>query len=293
MRNARKTTPGPTASLLFGNLASNGRHVAYIHNTEVIIVPEAAVQQGSGHPTTLKLVDMNSALVQQVRWVQLPEVELLVVASQRSLQFYSADGKRLLQHIDSPPTASTDMPSYFKGISACSLPSESVVCVGSSAGSVLIQPLPGGEFGEALFYDACADAIVDLSAASSEEDALVAVADASGSAALFHLGAGVWERCARACTPCALQPPCFQPRARSPSRPCPDCVRSSGPVCRGYARHVARGRSDGKAPIALVRRRIVDFPSEVGTMCTALRLRGSQLFCAYSSGCVAHTLVGA
>jgi len=228
MRNLRTRNCGPTASLLFGNLASNDKHVAYIHNTEVIVLPDSAVQQAGGHPAVQKLGDMNGALVQEVRWAH----DILVVASQRSLQFYTADAKQLLHHLTAPQPASLETPPYFKGISACEVATGRVICAGTSVGSMCVQHLlPGDAFGDAAYYQCTAEPVVDLSAVTSEEDGLIASADGSGMISLFRLGQDVWDR-------------------------------------------------------------LVDFPPYDGAMCTALQLRGPQLFCSYSSGHVRIFEVG-
>ena len=154
LRSLRRTNTGTSTSLLFGNLASNGKHVACIHNAEVMVLSDSTVTSGSASPSVLKLSDMNLALVQQVRWVQLPEAEVFVVASQRSLQLYSADQKRLLHHLVSLPTASPEVPSYFKGISGGVLSHGGVVCAGCSSGAVCVLPVfeQAANFGEVAYY---------------------------------------------------------------------------------------------------------------------------------------------
>ena len=49
-RGPVKTTTPKSASLLYNNFAANGRQVAYVHNHEAIIIPDAAVCQGSSSP---------------------------------------------------------------------------------------------------------------------------------------------------------------------------------------------------------------------------------------------------
>ena len=40
LRSLRRTNTGTSTSLLFGNLASNGKHVACIHNAEVMVLSD-------------------------------------------------------------------------------------------------------------------------------------------------------------------------------------------------------------------------------------------------------------
>ena len=45
--SAKRCQTKSSASLLFNNLASNGKHVAYVHVKESVLLPESAVISGS------------------------------------------------------------------------------------------------------------------------------------------------------------------------------------------------------------------------------------------------------
>jgi len=131
MRSVKAQTKAP-ASLLFSNLSANGKHVAYVSGREAVLVPDAAVVTGSS-PSVVKVQDKDSALIQQVRFLSPPEVpvELLAIASFRSLQLFSADGKKMLHSIPLDRPSEEERP-YFQGIAAC----RSQVYAGSSTGDI-------------------------------------------------------------------------------------------------------------------------------------------------------------
>ena len=86
-----------SASLLFNNLASNGKHIGYAAYTSAVIVPDAnALRGGSGVPQSLSIESEGGAQVQQIRWVQLQMHEFLVVATSKNLMIYSPEGARLI-----------------------------------------------------------------------------------------------------------------------------------------------------------------------------------------------------
>ena len=138
-----KTVTKASASLLFNNLASNGKFVAYVHDKEAILLPESAVVSGSASPSLLRLpVGQDPVKVQQARWVSPPDVpvELLVIATTRSLQVYSSDGKRLI-HTIPLVRPSEDMVCTFRGIAACMAGMSSYLFVGSSMGELSRVPV--------------------------------------------------------------------------------------------------------------------------------------------------------
>ena len=97
-----KTQVKTSASLLFNNLAANGKHVAFVHGSDVVIVGDAAIAFGDASRSLAKVSDKDS-VVHQVRWVEFGADEFLCIASQRGLQLYTADGKRVLHSHPPPP----------------------------------------------------------------------------------------------------------------------------------------------------------------------------------------------
>lgn len=94
---ATKAATPKTAALLFNNLHGNGRSLAYVAYSTAIIVPEGPVLSGgSAVSQAVAIEEPDGVQIQQIRWVTLPQEELLVIASQRSLQLYSPDGQRLI-----------------------------------------------------------------------------------------------------------------------------------------------------------------------------------------------------
>ena len=107
-----KTQVKTSASLLFNNLAANGKHVAFVHGSDVVIVGDAAIAFGDASRSLAKVSDKDS-VVHQVRWVEFGADEFLCIASQRGLQLYTADGKRVL-HSHPPPPGTADEPAFFR-----------------------------------------------------------------------------------------------------------------------------------------------------------------------------------
>ena len=97
MRNSVRSQTPRSASLLFNNLTASGRHCAYVHNGELVVLSDEVVALGrSAGPHGARVVtEPESALFLQCRYVSIDGVEMLVAASQRSLQVYTADGSRL------------------------------------------------------------------------------------------------------------------------------------------------------------------------------------------------------
>ena len=58
-----------SASLLYNNLSCNGRSVAYVHHSEVILVPDNAVTSGAAVATPVRIVDQDhpQAVIKQAR----------------------------------------------------------------------------------------------------------------------------------------------------------------------------------------------------------------------------------
>ena len=121
------------ASQLFNNLSANGKLVAYISGREVVVVPDVSVTSNSASPSIVKVQDKDSALIQQIRFISPPDVpvELLAIASFRSLQLFSADGKKLLHSVPLASSSGEDRP-YFQGLAGC----RSHVYAGSSTGDI-------------------------------------------------------------------------------------------------------------------------------------------------------------
>ena len=136
-----KTTTSQSCSLLFNNCTANRTHVAYIHHNTVILVPEANVLSGTSSLNSLTtLVEPNEALIHQVRWAPLSTGELLIVASARSIQIYTADGGSLLHVV----TAGSEGEVSYRGIASCATSSAEYICVGCSNGAICLIPLTPG-----------------------------------------------------------------------------------------------------------------------------------------------------
>ena len=133
--SAKRCQTKSSASLLFNNLASNGKHVAYVHVKESVLLPESAVISGSSASGT-HIVEPEASTVHQVRWVEPIEgaAQLLAIATSRHLHFYSAEGKRQLHSVPVPPGPE---PKYFRGIGGC----QRHVFVGCSNGQICRIPL--------------------------------------------------------------------------------------------------------------------------------------------------------
>jgi hypothetical protein len=194
MRSSVKRSPcKASASLLFNNLAANGKNLAFVHNREVIIAQDSAVTSGSTG-STLRVVEKENGVVQQVRWVMQPDcnVELLVIASTRSLQFHSPDGKRLL-HTVPTPQGPPGQPHFFRGIGGCG----SHVFAGCSTGELCRVQLQGPTSfgGSAMLKENRGGPITDVAAASNGATNLVASADGTGQ--LVVLAVGPDGSCAR------------------------------------------------------------------------------------------------
>eukprot|EP00316_Scyphosphaera_apsteinii_P024686 CAMPEP_0119309530 /NCGR_PEP_ID=MMETSP1333-20130426/15819_1 /TAXON_ID=418940 /ORGANISM="Scyphosphaera apsteinii, Strain RCC1455" /LENGTH=330 /DNA_ID=CAMNT_0007313523 /DNA_START=56 /DNA_END=1048 /DNA_ORIENTATION=+ len=229
----KKAATKCSASLLFNNLASNGKHIAYAHGREVIIIPDSTTSF-SGHPSVTRVPDKDQSVVQQVRWVAPPDVptEMLVIASSKSLQMYSADGKHFLYLV--PFVRSDDKSGFFRGIAACNAAGTGYVFAGCSNGEICRLPVTGsGEpsFGKYIMHPAQEQCtcVSDLAAAS--------LPGGTGILAVASSGEG-------GCAAILLM----------------DVVEAEAPKLTAT------------------------FPSDIGSMCTSLRIRQSLLLCAFSTG---------
>ena len=101
-----------SASLLYNNLSCNGKSVAYVHHSEVILVPDNAVTSGANATAPVRIMDRDQAVIKQARFVEAGSAEYLVIGSTRSLQVYSPDGKRMLH---SQPVLDAVPLSVFRG----------------------------------------------------------------------------------------------------------------------------------------------------------------------------------
>lgn len=107
MKGTRSATP-KSASLLFNNCAANGKMVAYTAYSTAVVVPESAVLTGASVTSqAIQINEPDGAQIQQIRWVSLAAGELLVIASQRSLQLYTPDAQRLLHVVTAAETTGT------------------------------------------------------------------------------------------------------------------------------------------------------------------------------------------
>ena len=95
--NGTKCTMPKSASLLFSNLASNGKHVGYAAYSSAVVVPDQLVARGgNGVSQAVNIEAEDGAMIQQMRWVQLQMHEFLVLATTKNLMIYSPDGGRLI-----------------------------------------------------------------------------------------------------------------------------------------------------------------------------------------------------
>ena len=188
MKKATTATVPMSCSNLFNNLASGRTHTGYVHHNSVCVIPDSAVTNGSTSATAGSLVinEPDGAQIQQIRWVQLNAGELLVVASMRSLQLYTPDGKRLL-HVVTAGVPSGEPPATYRGIASCSTGQVEYVCGGCSTGAICIIPLSPGSghtFVDPLLSPASTLEIVDITAGPAPPNdtnrALVCSADAQG-----------------------------------------------------------------------------------------------------------------
>mmetsp|Transcript_40517 Transcript_40517/g.107236 ORF Transcript_40517/g.107236 Transcript_40517/m.107236 type:complete len:268 (-) Transcript_40517:724-1527(-) len=200
--NSSKTATSKTCSLLFNNLAAGRTHTGYVHHNAVCLVPEATLVSGASASTTTQVInEPDGAQIQQLRWVQLLVGELLVVASTKSLQLYSPEGRLL--HVVTAGVPSGEAAATYRGISSCSTAQSEFVCCGCSTGAVCLIPLsPGGglSFTDPLLSPASTLEIVDVTAGPAPPNdpnrALVCSSDANGDVNVHALEAdGTWGHC--------------------------------------------------------------------------------------------------
>jgi hypothetical protein len=197
----RATTP-KSASLLFNNLTTNGKHAAYVSYTSAVVVPESHLLSGSSAASHAVTIDEpDGAQIQQVRWLPFAAGELFAVGSQRSLQIYTPDAQRLL-HVVTAPEENSDGPGSFRGLGSCATGGSEYVCAGVSTGAVCLVPVGTdlGNFGAPLLSPASQHPIVDLSAGPAPHNdpsrALVCTADGNGDVNVHALETdGGWGHC--------------------------------------------------------------------------------------------------
>lgn len=204
-----KLTTPKSASHLFNNVAANGKHVGYVAYTSAIIVSDKdACKGGTAVSNAVVIEAEDSAQIQQIRWVQLQTVELLVMASTKNLMIYNASGDRLMHVVTAAGGDAHDSPpASFRGIGSCTAGHADYICVGVSTGAVCLVPVPDPEgarsgnvaFGDSLLSPTSENPIVDLSAGQVFDDpsrALVCSADAAGAVLVHALEAdGTWMHC--------------------------------------------------------------------------------------------------
>ena len=181
-----------SASLLYNNLSCNGKSVAYVHHSEVILVPDNAVTSGA-NATAVRIMDRDQAVIKQARFVEAGGAEYLVIGSTRSLQVYSPDGKRMLHSQNILDAGTADAPAFFRGLAGCTAGGEDYLVAGTSTGDVCLVACTGGAFGMPLQLREQTAPIVDLAAAFSPEsadEAFVASADEAGLLVVLALGGG-------------------------------------------------------------------------------------------------------
>lgn len=208
MRGGTKCSLPKSASLNFSNLASNGRQLAYIHHTTAYFVPDGAATNGSSAISLCSTIEEpDGAQIQQVRWVPLSVGELLVVASQRSIQLYTPDAQQQL-HVVTAAVQEGEPPASYRGISSCITEGSEYVVCGVSNGFVCLVPLTSPEtFGDAVLCPASAHPIVDVSAGPAPHNDL-SRALVRPSASCARLDAAAWR--VAACTAAQWHHPAVQ-----------------------------------------------------------------------------------
>ena len=126
----------------------------------------------------------------QVRWVEFGADEFLCIASQRGLQLYTADGKRVL-HSHPPPPGTGDQPAFFRGIAGVAAADANYICAGTSTGELHLIPQAGATFGQPIVLsEGLVGAITDACGGSVPGEGLVAAADASCKITAYLVSAG-------------------------------------------------------------------------------------------------------
>lgn len=119
MVGSKCATP-KSATLLFNNLASNGKHVGYAAYSSAVIVPDGTVVRGgNGVSQSVTVEAEDGAQIQQLRWVQLQMHELLVLATTKNLMMYSADGQRLIHVVTAAASDSMCLRTQTNSTAAC------------------------------------------------------------------------------------------------------------------------------------------------------------------------------
>jgi hypothetical protein len=127
-------------SLLYNNLSSCGGHLAYAHVNEVHLITASNV--------TSRLPLRDRAQVMQVRWCNVRDVDVLVVASVSGVQVWNAEGNHILHFFslvdyekemmmdnNRGGSESTTM-TFCRGIA--STPGGTDICVGAHSGCVFV-----------------------------------------------------------------------------------------------------------------------------------------------------------
>jgi WD40 repeat protein len=147
----------------------------------------------SPNPPVARIPIKDESVVKQARFVEVGSGEYLVIAGQRSLQIYTADGKKCL-HVEPVLGPGTpEAPSFYRGIAACNAGGEDFICVGTSSGEIALIPATGGMFGHPFVQREQTSAICDLDAQTHPEiadEALVASADSNGQLLLLLVSQG-------------------------------------------------------------------------------------------------------
>eukprot|EP00741_Cyanophora_paradoxa_P025311 tig00000070_g24430.t1 len=172
-------------SLAFNNLSSGGSHLAYVHLNEVVLIPEAAVQNPSGSTPT-RVAYKDGAPVMQAKFVTIGSAVLLVLATENGVQVFDKDGTRLIFNHSIPVAKGTDRSRFCRGICSVSDGEKEYLCVGTSLGEVLVFLADREEFSLVRTMTGHKFAITDIASDKSSE--LFASGDDEGSIHVWAAG---------------------------------------------------------------------------------------------------------
>eukprot|EP00743_Colponemidia_sp_Colp-15_P001473 GILK01001612.1.p1 GENE.GILK01001612.1~~GILK01001612.1.p1 ORF type:complete len:337 (-),score=44.81 GILK01001612.1:145-1122(-) len=179
LENRRVLLSG-SPSLGFNNLSYDGHNFVYAQGDEVYLAdPSVSEATIASSPTSYR----DAASVMQAKFVNVGQRPLLVLTTLFGAQIWNADGSRMLFFLpaSSGRPVPADQQSFFRGIALVrSEDQREQICVGTSAGDVLVITVDSGNFSLADTLSVHESSITDLAFSSTGRRPFLASSDDTG-----------------------------------------------------------------------------------------------------------------
>eukprot|EP00002_Diphylleia_rotans_P003146 TRINITY_DN1211_c0_g2_i1.p1 TRINITY_DN1211_c0_g2~~TRINITY_DN1211_c0_g2_i1.p1 ORF type:complete len:322 (+),score=60.92 TRINITY_DN1211_c0_g2_i1:80-1045(+) len=132
-----------TPSCLFNNLTSDGKNVAFIHGSEVFVVPEVNIERPL-QSSAAQISSKDGRVGQSVRFVQAGDNNYLVIASMGGVQIFEGSSNRLVLFHGLDDSRKNPKTSFFaRGVAAAKKEEKNIIVAGTSYGDILTFDVSG------------------------------------------------------------------------------------------------------------------------------------------------------